>query len=143
MCKSLGVFLPTSSAHPNLRIIRRGVLPFGIVKMKKRDNRNGHLRAAAVDWALAIKRLDSRAARWIANDALKELQKKTSWLSDATHKAECHRLYSCVLNQILLHAPEKGEQLSLLLGCHPADAVPDVDEQVRNPGKQVLVTCDM
>ena len=39
---------------------------------------NSYLRAVAVDWALAIKQLDSRAARWIANDALKELQKKTS-----------------------------------------------------------------
>jgi 3-methyladenine DNA glycosylase AlkD len=39
--------------------------------------RNRHLRAVAVEWAQAIKTLDSRAARWIANDALKELQKKT------------------------------------------------------------------
>ncbi len=38
--------------------------------------RNSHLRAVAVDWAHAIKQTDSHAARWIANDALKELQKK-------------------------------------------------------------------
>jgi hypothetical protein len=57
---------------------RVGRLPFGIVKMKKRDNRNSHLRAVAVEWALAITQLDSRAARWIANDTLRELQKKTS-----------------------------------------------------------------
>jgi 3-methyladenine DNA glycosylase AlkD len=37
--------------------------------------RNSHLRA--VDWVHAIKQMDSHAARWIANDALNELQKKT------------------------------------------------------------------
>jgi hypothetical protein len=52
--------------------------PFGIVKMKKRNNRNSHLRAVAMEWALAIKQLDYRAARWIANDALRELQKSSS-----------------------------------------------------------------
>jgi hypothetical protein len=46
--------------------------------MKQRDNRNSHLRAVAVEWALAIKQPDSRAARWIANDALRELQKRTA-----------------------------------------------------------------
>jgi len=39
--------------------------------------RDSHLRTLAVEWAQAIKTLDSRAARWIASDALKELQKKT------------------------------------------------------------------
>jgi hypothetical protein len=57
---------------------RVGRLPFGIVNMKKRDNRNSHLRAVAMEWAQVIKQLDSRAARWIAIDALRELQKKTS-----------------------------------------------------------------
>src|SRR5205085_10616842 len=36
--------------------------------------RDSHLRTLAVEWAQAIKTLDSRAARWIASDALKELQ---------------------------------------------------------------------
>ena len=39
--------------------------------------RDSHLRTLAVEWPQAIKTLDSRAARWIASDALKELQKKT------------------------------------------------------------------
>jgi 3-methyladenine DNA glycosylase AlkD len=45
--------------------------------LRQIGKRNSHLRAAAVEWAQAIKTLDSRAARWIANDALKEFQKKT------------------------------------------------------------------
>jgi 3-methyladenine DNA glycosylase AlkD len=45
--------------------------------LRQIGKRNSHLRAVAVDWAHAIKQLDSRAARWIANDALRELQKKT------------------------------------------------------------------
>ena len=44
-----------------------------------------------------------------------------------------------MVDQILLHALEKGEQLSPLLGCHLADAVADVDEELGNPGKQALV----
>ncbi len=46
---------------------------------------------------------------------------------------------SFMLDQILLHALEKGEQLSFLLRCRLADAVADVDEEVGNPGKQALV----
>ena len=46
--------------------------------LRQIGKRNNHLRAVAMEWALAIKQLDSRAARWIANDALRELQKKTS-----------------------------------------------------------------
>ena len=45
--------------------------------LRQIGKRNSHLQAVAVDWAQAIKQLDSRAARWIANDALKELQKRT------------------------------------------------------------------
>ena len=45
--------------------------------LRQIGKRNSHLRAAAVEWAQAIRQMDSRAARWIANDALKELQKKT------------------------------------------------------------------
>src|SRR3989440_8730213 len=41
--------------------------------LRQIGKRNSHLRAIAVDWAQAIRKLDSRAARWIANDALKEL----------------------------------------------------------------------
>jgi 3-methyladenine DNA glycosylase AlkD len=46
--------------------------------LRQIGKRNSHLRAVAVDWAHAIKQMDSPAARWIANDALKELQKKTT-----------------------------------------------------------------
>jgi len=42
--------------------------------LRQIGKRNRHLRAVAVEWALAIKQLDARAARWIASDALKELQ---------------------------------------------------------------------
>jgi 3-methyladenine DNA glycosylase AlkD len=45
--------------------------------LRQIGKRNSHLRAVAVEWAQAIQQLDSRAARWIANDALRELQKKT------------------------------------------------------------------
>ena len=45
--------------------------------LRQIGKRNSHLRAVAVDWAQEIKQVDSRAARWIANDALKELQKQT------------------------------------------------------------------
>jgi 3-methyladenine DNA glycosylase AlkD len=45
--------------------------------LRQIGKRNSHLQAVAVDWAQAIRQLDSRAARWIASDALKELQKKT------------------------------------------------------------------
>src|SRR6266516_5711109 len=45
--------------------------------LRQIGKRNSHLRAVAVDWAHAIKQMDSHAARWIANDALRELQKKT------------------------------------------------------------------
>jgi len=45
--------------------------------LRQIGKRNSHLRAVALDWAHAIKQMDSRAARWIASDALKELQKKT------------------------------------------------------------------
>jgi 3-methyladenine DNA glycosylase AlkD len=45
--------------------------------LRQIGKRNSHLRAVALDWAFAIKQMDSHSARWIANDALKELQKKT------------------------------------------------------------------
>jgi 3-methyladenine DNA glycosylase AlkD len=45
--------------------------------LRQIGKRHSHLWAVAVDWAQAIRQLDSRAARWIANDALRELQKKT------------------------------------------------------------------
>ncbi len=44
--------------------------------LRQIGKRNSHLRAVAMEWASAIKQLDSPAARWIASDALKELQKK-------------------------------------------------------------------
>ena len=43
--------------------------------LRQIGKRNSHLRALAVEWAEAIKQIDSKAARWIAKDALKELQK--------------------------------------------------------------------
>ena len=46
--------------------------------LRQIGKRNSHLRALAMEWAQAIKPLDSRAARWLASDALKELQKRTS-----------------------------------------------------------------
>ena len=45
--------------------------------LRQVGKRNSYLRAVAVEWAQAIRELDSRAARWIANDALRQLQKKT------------------------------------------------------------------
>jgi 3-methyladenine DNA glycosylase AlkD len=44
--------------------------------LRQIGKRNSHLRAVAIGWASAIKQMDSQAARWIASDALKELQKK-------------------------------------------------------------------
>lgn len=43
---------------------------------------------------------------------------------------------SFMIDQILLHALEKNEQLPLLLGCHLANAIANIDEEVGNPGKQ-------
>ena len=45
--------------------------------LRQIGKRNSHLRALAVDCAQEIKQLDSPAARWIASDALRELQKRT------------------------------------------------------------------
>src|ERR1051326_6470751 len=45
--------------------------------LRQIGKRDSHLRALAVDCAQEIKQLDSRSARWIASDAIKELQKKT------------------------------------------------------------------
>src|SRR5437763_12479882 len=73
----------------------------------------------------------------------KSFRRRPAFLSHASHKAKSHRLNSFMVDQILLHALEKGEQLSLLLGCRMANAVADVDEEVGNPGKQVLVTGPM
>ena len=43
--------------------------------LRQMGKRNSHLRAVAIQWAEQIKHLDSKAARWIARDALNELQK--------------------------------------------------------------------
>jgi len=48
-----------------------------------------------------------------------------------------------MIDQILFHALEKGEQLSFLLYRHMANPIAEVDEEVGNPGKHVLVTCPM
>ena len=40
--------------------------------------RNAHLRGAAIAEAERIRAIDSRAARWIASDALRELQRRAS-----------------------------------------------------------------
>ncbi len=43
--------------------------------LRQIGKRNSHLRDLAVEWAEAIKQIDSKTARWIAKDALKELEK--------------------------------------------------------------------
>jgi 3-methyladenine DNA glycosylase AlkD len=43
--------------------------------LRQIGKRNSHLRTLAVECAKAINQIDSKAARWIAKDALKELQK--------------------------------------------------------------------
>src|SRR6266446_5226290 len=42
--------------------------------LRQIGKRNSHLRAVAVDWAHTIKQMESHAARWIANDALRSRQ---------------------------------------------------------------------
>ncbi|HEX6477400.1 MAG TPA: DNA alkylation repair protein [Ktedonobacteraceae bacterium] len=43
--------------------------------LRQLGKRNSQLHALAVQWAEEIKHIDSKAARWIAKDALNELQK--------------------------------------------------------------------
>jgi hypothetical protein len=107
--------------------------------LRQIGKRNSHLRTVAEDWAQAIKQMDSQAARWIANDALRELQKRTLWLSYVSNKAESQRLHSSMVDQILFHALEKGEQFSLLLCRHIANPIAYVDEEVGNPSKKAFV----
>ena len=44
--------------------------------LRQIGKRNPHLRLSAIHWAEEIKMLDTKSARWIANDALKELQRQ-------------------------------------------------------------------
>ncbi len=44
--------------------------------LRQIGKRNGHLRALALECAYEIKDMDSKTARWVARDALKELQAK-------------------------------------------------------------------
>jgi len=44
--------------------------------LRQIGKRNSHLRALAVEWADSIKNMDSKAAQWVAKDALRELQAK-------------------------------------------------------------------
>jgi 3-methyladenine DNA glycosylase AlkD len=44
--------------------------------LRQIGKRNGHLRTLALQCALDIQRMDSKTARWIAKDAIKELQAK-------------------------------------------------------------------
>jgi 3-methyladenine DNA glycosylase AlkD len=44
--------------------------------LRQIGKRNPHLRLSAMRWAEEIKMLDTKSARWIANDALKELQRQ-------------------------------------------------------------------
>jgi 3-methyladenine DNA glycosylase AlkD len=44
--------------------------------LRQIGKRNKHLRRAALRAAYAIKRMDSRAARWIASDAIRELESR-------------------------------------------------------------------
>jgi hypothetical protein len=45
-----------------------------------------------------------------------------------------------VVNEVLFHALEKGEEFSLLLSRDMANTVADGDEKVGHPGKKVFVT---
>ena len=44
--------------------------------LRQIGKRNSRLRGIALDWAEAIKNVDSKSAQWIAKDAMKELQAK-------------------------------------------------------------------
>jgi 3-methyladenine DNA glycosylase AlkD len=44
--------------------------------LRQIGKRNSHLRTIAMEWAREIKQLNSSAARWIASDALRELQQE-------------------------------------------------------------------
>lgn len=44
--------------------------------LRQIGKRNDHLRALAIEQAEAIEQMNSKAAQWVAKDALKELQKK-------------------------------------------------------------------
>lgn len=46
--------------------------------LRQIGKRNAHLRVAAIEWAEEIGIMDSRSARWIARDALKELRARTA-----------------------------------------------------------------
>ncbi len=44
--------------------------------LRQIGKRNGNLRALALECAYEIQHMDSKTARWVARDALKELQAK-------------------------------------------------------------------
>ena len=44
--------------------------------LRQIGKRNGHLRSLALQCASDIQRMDSKTARWVAKDVLKELQAK-------------------------------------------------------------------
>ena len=44
--------------------------------LRQIGKRNSHLRALALECAFEIQDMDSKTARWVAKDALKELQAK-------------------------------------------------------------------
>ena len=46
--------------------------------LRQIGKRNARLRVSAIEWAEEIGAMDSRAARWIARDALKELRARTA-----------------------------------------------------------------
>jgi 3-methyladenine DNA glycosylase AlkD len=46
--------------------------------LRQIGKRNARLRVSAIEWAEEISTMDSRAARWIARDALKELRVRTA-----------------------------------------------------------------
>ncbi len=60
-------------------------------------------------------------------------------LSSAPNIAQSHRLHRPFINQILFHALHKGDELFLFLRRHMANSAADVDEQIRHPGKKLLV----
>jgi hypothetical protein len=56
-----------------------------------------------------------------------------------TNVTKSHCLDSSMVNEVLIHVLEKGEQVSLLLRGGMTNAVADVDKEIGDPGKNLLV----
>jgi hypothetical protein len=55
--------------------------------LRQIGKRNSHLRAVALQWCEVIGAMDSKAARWIARDAIRELQSKDIITRDSKKKS--------------------------------------------------------